>query len=423
MISNLTYLRPHLVALFLLVVVAAGLSALFALGRQEDPTITNLFATITTEMPGADPARVEALVTVPLEERLREFSEVDVVQSRSATNVSVIGVELGDRLSEVEIDQAWSELRDAVADVARTLPDDALAPDFSTDETGAYGVIVALTPRSDMVPMTIVARQAEWLAERLRDVDGTDLVRLYGAPREEILVRLDASRLAALGLGVGDVARRVAQADADMSAGRMRGPQTEAVLRLTGAFADLDRLRTLAILRNGASTLRLGEHRQTNHAGTREARSETRQLTGVRPCWSPPRSHEGTAGECKWMVDIRSALAGGASHPFNRRRKHLRISIFDQSPNTRSKPAWTELLCQHGYTRVRRFGRGAAPDPYGLRPSLNRGGGCCRGSLANAHHHCGAPASPSTRCPDDGPNVRSGAAGSILAHLRDDRRV
>lgn len=361
MISNLTYLRPHLVALFLLVVVAAGLSALFALGRQEDPTITNLFATITTEMPGADPARVEALVTVPLEERLREFSEVDVVQSRSATNVSVIGVELGDRLSEVEIDQAWSELRDAVADVARTLPDDALAPDFSTDETGAYGVIVALTPRSDMVPMTIVARQAEWLAERLRDVDGTDLVRLYGAPREEILVRLDASRLAALGLGVGDVARRVAQADADMSAGRMRGPQTEAVLRLTGAFADLDRLRTLAILRNGASTLRLGDIAEITR-GPERPRAETAAVDGRPAVLVAAKIAEGQQVDA-WMVDIRSALA--AARPTLTEDVALRI-VFDQSRYTIDR--LTEVLVNMGIGVA--LVVGVLLLTLGLRPSL-----------------------------------------------------
>ena len=46
-----------------LVIAAAGLSALVSIGRQEDPTITNIFATVTTAYPGAEPARVEALVT------------------------------------------------------------------------------------------------------------------------------------------------------------------------------------------------------------------------------------------------------------------------------------------------------------------------------------------------------------------------
>ena len=70
---SLTYRQPRLVALIMTVLVAAGLSAFLSIGRQEDPTITNLFATVTTTFPGADPARVEALVTSEIEEELREI--------------------------------------------------------------------------------------------------------------------------------------------------------------------------------------------------------------------------------------------------------------------------------------------------------------------------------------------------------------
>jgi hypothetical protein len=44
-LGNLTWREPRIVALALLVVIAAGLSAILTIGRQEDPTITNLFAT------------------------------------------------------------------------------------------------------------------------------------------------------------------------------------------------------------------------------------------------------------------------------------------------------------------------------------------------------------------------------------------
>ena len=77
--ETLTFRQPRLVALILLVVIAAGASALLAIGRQEDPTITNTFASVTTAYPGAEPARVESLVTARVEEALREVPEVDVL--------------------------------------------------------------------------------------------------------------------------------------------------------------------------------------------------------------------------------------------------------------------------------------------------------------------------------------------------------
>ena len=112
--ETLTFRQPRLVALALLGIVAAGMSALLAIGRQEDPTITNLLATVTTPFPGADPARVETLVTTPIEERLREIAEVDVIASVSSTGVSIVQVELEETLADDRIAQVWSENRDAL---------------------------------------------------------------------------------------------------------------------------------------------------------------------------------------------------------------------------------------------------------------------------------------------------------------------
>ncbi|MEO1695589.1 MAG: hypothetical protein AAFR55_10160, partial [Pseudomonadota bacterium] len=60
---SIFYRDPRLFVLTILLFIAAGFSALSTIGRQEDPTITNLFAAVITPFPGADPGRVEALVT------------------------------------------------------------------------------------------------------------------------------------------------------------------------------------------------------------------------------------------------------------------------------------------------------------------------------------------------------------------------
>ena len=124
-IGSLTWREPRFVALALLVIVAAGLSALISIGRQEDPTITNIFATITAPYPGAEPARVEALVTIEIEDALREIPEVDVIESTSATGISIVSVELIETIAEDRIEQIWSEIRDALADAAQNFPNGA----------------------------------------------------------------------------------------------------------------------------------------------------------------------------------------------------------------------------------------------------------------------------------------------------------
>ena len=71
--SNAFYRNPRLTALFLGLVIVAGLSALQSLPRQEDPTLARRFGTVRTVFPGASALRVESLVTDKLEAELREL--------------------------------------------------------------------------------------------------------------------------------------------------------------------------------------------------------------------------------------------------------------------------------------------------------------------------------------------------------------
>ena len=65
--------NPRLIALISALLIVAGLAALSALPTSEDPHVLNRVATVLTPFPGATPERVEALVSEPIEDALREF--------------------------------------------------------------------------------------------------------------------------------------------------------------------------------------------------------------------------------------------------------------------------------------------------------------------------------------------------------------
>ena len=222
--ETLFFRQPRLVVLTLLVILAAGATALIGIGRQEDPTITNLFATVTTVYPGADPGRVEALVTEKIEEELREVEEIDVIESTSASSISIIQIELLDTLTEDVIEQAWSEIRDKIGDATREFPQGVLEPEFSTDGAGAFASISALVPEHDSVSQAVMLRYAEVLSDTLRNVPGTKSVEIFGELEEEILVRIDPATLISLSLTVDQVASAIQNADAKVRAGRLRSP-------------------------------------------------------------------------------------------------------------------------------------------------------------------------------------------------------
>lgn len=259
--STLFYRDGRLLALAILMMVAAGASALMAIGRQEDPTITNLFATVITPYPGADPARVEALVTEKIEEQLREIPQIDDLTSVSRLGISVVSIELSQFISDDRIEQAWSEIRDALNDAARNFPPGVPQPEFDDDRTGAFTSIVALLPApgTETNP-AIIRRTAKVLQDRLRAVGGTKLVELYGARDEEISVTVDTAKLVSLGLTAQTVSGSIARGDAKVRAGQVRGDRLDLLIEVAGEIKALDRVRAIPVIEgDGGRIVRVGD--------------------------------------------------------------------------------------------------------------------------------------------------------------------
>ena len=253
MLAKLLYRNGRYFTLVILVIALVGMASLSSLGRQEDPTITNLRATITTFFPGANPARVEALVTRPLEDEIREIAEVVEVESTSSTGVSVVSVEVDETLSDADIERSWTEIRDAIADASIQFPSGVLQPDFNNEKTVANTRIVALRPVGDLeVPPSLMRRVAEEFADQARNFPGTRLVRMYGEPQEEIRVEVNEQAMIARGLSLQDVTAALSAADAKLSSGRASGEQNDLLIEIAGDFVSQERIREV-IVRSGSN--------------------------------------------------------------------------------------------------------------------------------------------------------------------------
>lgn len=253
MLACSLYRHRRYLWLTVIVIVMVGAASLRSLGRQEDPTITNYFANVTTFYPGADPARVEALISRPVEEELRAIAEVDEVRSTSANGVSSISVELYDTLGAAGIERAWSEVRDALSDAAQDFPPGAGTPAFDNERTVAFARILALRGRAGTdVPIGVLTRIAADLAEAVRNFPGTRLVETFGESREEIRVEIDERALRARGISIAEVTTALAAADPRRAAGRSSGSVNDLLIEVAGEFDSAQRIADV-IVRTGRS--------------------------------------------------------------------------------------------------------------------------------------------------------------------------
>lgn len=335
MLTTLFYREKRLATLAMLVLISAGLSSFLTIGRQEDPTITNLFATIVTPYPGADPARVESLVTDKIEQELREIPEIDTIESVSRTGVSSVTIELSSFISDQQIEQAWSEIRDALSDAALLFPQGVPEPEFDNDRTGAFTAISALIPSHDSVPPAVLSRMADDLEDRLRDVSGTKIARSFGKAEEEVLVTIDPVKLTALGLTFDQVSSAVRQADAKVPAGQVFESRADLLIEVSGEIDSLDRLAQvpLSTSRDGLIT-RLGDV-ATIDKTIRTPQESIAYVDGRKAVLVAAKMEDDLQVDA-WMTRIRSVLADYESDLPSGLEHRL---IFDQSDYTANRLA------------------------------------------------------------------------------------
>ena len=245
----------YLLVLTVVLILVAGGSALVSLPRIEDPRILNRYPIVITRVPGAPAERIEALVTEKLEERLQEVSEIQSIDSTSRAGVSIIRIELADRVDDTA--QVNSEIRDKLAEAVPSLPPEANAP-FFDDERGAvaFSAIVAITwERPEAPSLGILSRLAEELADRLRNLPGTEVVRLYGEPEEELTVSLDHREVAALALRASEIAARVRESDAKVPSGTVRSTRSDFLMEVAGKLDSLERVGEIPLRRGEDGSL------------------------------------------------------------------------------------------------------------------------------------------------------------------------
>lgn len=254
--ETLFFRNKRIVALAIFMILAAGLSALSTVGRQEDPAISKIFGTVITAYPGADPARVEALVTEKVEEELKQLPQIKKIESTSRTGISVVQVELGWKLDKAQIEQTWSEVRDALSDAARNFPQGVAEPSFDDDRVGAFSAISAVhaRPGAEVSP-AVLKRYGELLQDRLRELSGTQNVEIYGARSEEILVDIDQRKLTSMGLTPAQVSSAISGADAKIRSGQIRGQGLDLLIETKGEIKSLQRIRNIPITGGSAGTI------------------------------------------------------------------------------------------------------------------------------------------------------------------------
>ena len=241
--------KPRLLIMMIALLLVGGLSSYAIMPRMEDPVLTSRAATISTRYPVADAEQVEALVTDRIEKAIREVEEIKEIRSQSRSGISLITIELRD---DVYVPgPVWSRIRGKVEDSISQLPSEASRPEFDELDVRAFAWIGSLTWIAESEPnYAILGRFAKDLEDRIRSLSGTDDVKQFGRPAEEIVVEVDQAKLANVGLSASDVAQSIRGDDARNAAGTLRSANEAMPVEMANQLNSIEAIRQLPVKSN-----------------------------------------------------------------------------------------------------------------------------------------------------------------------------
>ncbi len=257
-LGDLFFRLPRLTYLAIGFILLTGISAFFNLPRQEDPTMTERYASVETYMSGASALRMETLVTEKVENALREVPEIKTLRSTTRAGYSYIDVELYDSVGKDQVELVWSETRDKLGNLTNDLPEDASTPKLTA--RGPLAVTLGFAIVAENTPNSIQERIATELKSRLAALPGTKETDLFGEPEQEILVAVDADALARVNLSIDNLTRIIQASDTKLAAGELNTRGSSLIVEVKGDLDSVERIKSIAIRKQpNGNFMRLGD--------------------------------------------------------------------------------------------------------------------------------------------------------------------
>ena len=230
--------KSRITFVLLAVLLLAGVRAYRDMPKAEDPGFIIRFALVMTQWPGASPARVEQLVTDPLEKAIQEIPELDAVTSQSKTGVSIISVGIQERYRNMR--PIWDKLRRKVERVTPSLPEGVREPSVNDEYGDVFGTVIALT--GEGYSYAELKEVADEVRDELLLLEDVAKVDIYGAQEERVFVEYSNARLAELGLSPQQLRGILGARNIVNSGGDIRTDNEEIVLEPTGNFESVEEL-------------------------------------------------------------------------------------------------------------------------------------------------------------------------------------
>ena len=246
--------RPIATSLLGVAVLLGGLLGYVWLPVSALPQVDFPAIQVTTQLPGANPDTIAALVTAPLERQFGQIPALQVMTSSSSYGVSQVTLQF---TLNRDIDAAAQDVQSAINAAASTLPRNLPYPPLYSKVNPADVPVITLALTSKSVDQRALSDMADTImAPRLSEVSGVGHVSVQGGIRPAIRIQANLSRLAAYGIGLEDLRSAIVGANVAGPKGALDGTQQAYTIAANDQIDSADAYKSVVVAyRNGAPVL------------------------------------------------------------------------------------------------------------------------------------------------------------------------
>jgi multidrug efflux pump len=220
-----------------------------ALPQVDFPTVQ-----VTTQLPGANPDTIAALVTAPLERQFGQIPALQVMTSSSSFGISQVTLQFD---LNRDIDAAAQDVQSAINAAGSTLPKNLPYPPLYSKVNPADTPIITLAITSTSIDQRALSDLADTImAPRLSEVSGVGRVSVQGGIRPAIRIQADLSRLAAYGIALEDLRTAIVGANVAGAKGALDGAHQSYTIAANDQIATAAAYKAITVaFRNSAPVL------------------------------------------------------------------------------------------------------------------------------------------------------------------------
>lgn len=250
--------NPSVIYVMIGIFLYIGFKSYNAMPREDFPEIVDTKVYISTPYPGNTAEDIERLITDPLEDKLKNVSNVVDITSTSQEDYSIITVEFDE---DITIESAKQKVKDEV-DGEKASED---WPTFNNAKVEPNVFDLSLSESFPIMNVSFIGDYptdklkefAEHLQDEIEDLPEIKEVDIRGAQEKEVEVAVDIHRMMAAKVSFQDVLSAVGNGNMTMSAGNLKISGQRRTIRIMGEIEEPDELDEFVVKsENGAVYLK-----------------------------------------------------------------------------------------------------------------------------------------------------------------------